>query len=127
MDIQPVFNEYKAVTHTCHTNPPKQRLQVLLSKKEFIELRDNSQKIFRKSNIACNMERPCATFCNGKDSILENFYYAEFLAYYTIENKSSKTCEYYTDELNENVVKNNHEECPYHTSPPPPKKKIKNK
>ena len=33
------------------------------------------------------MERPNATFCNGKYNILDDFCYAEFLAYYTDENK----------------------------------------
>ena len=57
------------------------------------------------------MERPIATFCNGKHSILNDFCYAEFLAYYTHENKSNKTCEYQPDELDDNLLENNHEEC----------------
>ena len=37
------------------------------------------------------MERLRATFFNGKYSMLGNLCYAEFLAYYTLENKLSKT------------------------------------
>ena len=59
------------------------------------------------------MERPNATFCNGKYNILDDFCYAEFLAYYTDENKQSKTGEYQPDELDYYLIKNNHEECSY--------------
>ena len=57
------------------------------------------------------MERPIATLCNGKHSILNDFCYAELLAYDTHENKSNKTCEYQPDELDDNLIENNHEEC----------------
>ena len=38
---------------------------------------------------------------------------------YTRENKSSKTCEYQPDKLDDHLIENNHEEC----SPPHKKKK----
>ena len=41
------------------------------------------------------------------------FCYAEFFVYYTLENKSSKNCEYQPDELNDNLIENNHEKCSY--------------
>ena len=59
-------------------NPPEERVQVLLSEKELSELPDNSPNISKKCNIDHYMERPNATFCNGKCSILDNFCYAEF-------------------------------------------------
>ena len=74
-----------------NTNLPEERAQVLLPDKEHSELPDDSPNIFKKSNVGCYMERPDATFCNGKCSVLNNFSYAEFLAYYTLENKSCKT------------------------------------
>ena len=40
---------------------------------------------------------------------------------YTRENKSSKTCEYQPDKLDDHLIENNHEEC----SPPTKKKKKK--
>ena len=40
------------------------------------------------------MEKQSATFCNGIYSVLDNFRYAEFSAYYLLERKSSKACEY---------------------------------
>ena len=59
------------------------------------------------------MERPSGTLCNGKYIVSNNVCYAEFLTYYTLENKSNKACEYQSDELDENVIDNNHEECSY--------------
>ena len=56
------------------------------------------------------MERPSATFCNGKHSILKDFCFAEFVAYYTLENKSNKTSEYHPDEFDESLIENNHKE-----------------
>ena len=52
------------------------------------------------------MERPSATICNGKYSVLDDFCYSDFLAYYTLENKSSKTSEYQPDELDDNLIEN---------------------
>ena len=89
-------------------NPPKERTQVLLSVKELSKLPDYSPNIFKKSNIDCYMERPSAAFYNRKYSVLNNFYYAEFLAYYPIENKSSKTYEYQPDKLDNNLIENKH-------------------
>ena len=65
------------------------------------------------------MERQSAAFCNEKYIILDDFCYANFLAYYTLENNSNKTSEYQPDELDDNLIENNHEECPY-----PPKIKL---
>ena len=84
---------------------PKERVQVLISEKELSELPDDRSNIFRKSNIDCYMERPSATFCNGKCSILDDVCYAEFSAnYITLEKKSSKTVEYQPDELDDNMI-----------------------
>ena len=55
------------------------------------------------------MERPTATFCSRKYSVLNDSGYAEVLAYYTLDNKSSKTCEYQSDELDDNLIENNDE------------------
>ena len=61
------------------------------------------------------MERPSASFCNGKYSKLDDFCYAEFLAHDILEKKPSKNDEYQPDELqpNDNLIENNHEECSY--------------
>ena len=59
------------------------------------------------------MERPSATFCNEKYRVLNDFCYTEFLAHYTLENESNKTCEYQPDELDDNLIENNHEKCSY--------------
>ena len=54
------------------------------------------------------MERPNATFCNEKYSVLNEFCCVKFLAYYTLENKSNKTCEYQPNKLDDNLIENNH-------------------
>ena len=96
-----------------NTNLPEERIQVLLSEKEFSELPDDSPNIFKKSNIYRYAERPSASFFNGKYSALNNFSYAEFLAYYTLENKSSNSCEYQPDELDNSLIERNLEESFY--------------
>ena len=96
-----------------NTNPLEERVQVLISEKELNELPENSPNIFKKSNTDRYMEIPNATFCNGKYIILDDLCYAEFLAYYTLENKPNKTGEYQPDELDDNLIENNHEECSY--------------
>ena len=55
------------------------------------------------------MER--GTLCNAKYRVLNDFCYAEFLAYYILENKSNKTCECHLDELDDNLVEN--KKCSY--------------
>ena len=59
------------------------------------------------------MGRPVATFCSGKYSVFNNFCYTEFLAYFTLENESNKTCEYQPDELDDYLIENNQEEFIY--------------
>ena len=76
-----------------NTNLPEERFQVLLSEKKLRELPNDSPNIFRKLNIERYVERPSATFCDEKYSTLNEFCYAEFLAYYLRENESSNSCE----------------------------------
>ena len=76
--------------HFVNTKPPEKRIQVLFSKKEIRELPGDGPNILNKSNIDCYMERPSATFCNGKYSILSNFCYAEFLAYCILINNQTR-------------------------------------
>ena len=75
-------------------NLPEKRVWVLLSEEELTELPGDSSNISKKSNIERYMERPSATSCNGKYCVLNYFFYTEFLAYYALENKSNKICEY---------------------------------
>ena len=91
----------------------EETIEVLLPEKEPSELPDDSKNIFKRSNIDRYMERPSATLCNGKYIVLNDFCYAEFLAYYTAENKTSKTCEYPPDELDYKLIENSHEEGSY--------------
>ena len=50
------------------------------------------------------MERSSATFCKGKYSVLKDFCYTEFFAYFTLENTSNKAREYQPDELGDNLI-----------------------
>ena len=50
------------VTHFVDTNVLEERSQVLLSKKELIELPDDSQNIFKKLNIDRYIDRPNPLF-----------------------------------------------------------------
>ena len=52
-----------------NTNPPEERFKVLNSEKQLSKLPDDSPNIFKKSNTDHYMERPSASFCNGKYSI----------------------------------------------------------
>ena len=81
-----------------NTNPPEERVQVLLSDKEFSELPDDSPNIFQKSNIDRYGKIKC-NILQWKNSILDDFCQAELLGYHALEKKSSKTCEYGPGEL----------------------------
>ena len=95
-----------------NTNLPEENFQVLLSEKELSELPDDSPNIFNKPNIDY-VERPSAAFCNGKYSALNDFCYAECFAYYTLENKSSNSCQHQPEELDETLIEKNHEDPSY--------------
>ena len=111
MKLRRIFSD----VHFVNTNLPEERVQALFPEKELSELPDDSPNIFKRSNIDCYMERPSATFRNRKYCVLNDFCYAEFLAYYTLENKLNKTCDELNqpDELDDNLTENNHEECSY--------------
>ena len=61
------------------------------------------------------MKRPSATFCNGKNSVLNNLL-RRIKAYYTLENKVSKTCEYLPNKTYNNLIEDIHERCSYSPS-----------
>ena len=87
-----------------NTNPLEERVLILLSEKERRGLPDDSPNIFKKLNIDRYLERPSPTFCNGKYSTLVDFCFAWFWKNYTLENITSKTCEYQPDELNYKLI-----------------------
>ena len=73
-----------------------------------MELPDNSPNSFKKLNINRRMKGPRTGFSNATDSVLNNFCYGEFLTYYTVENKSRKTCKYQPDDFDDNLIGINH-------------------
>ena len=48
-----------------------------------------------------------------ENTVYQTIFLTLILAYYTFENKSSNTGEYQPDELDDNLIENNHEECSY--------------
>ena len=76
-----------SVVYFVNVNPPEERVQVLLSVKEISQLLGESPNIFKKSDINCCMEKPCATFRNGEYSVLNNFLYTKFLPYCTLDTR----------------------------------------
>ena len=51
--------------------------------------------------------------CHYQKIILNYFCYAECLAYYSLENKPSISCEYQPDELDDGLIQKNHEDFSY--------------
>ena len=101
--------------HFVNANLLEERAQILFSEKELRELPDDSPKNFKKSNIDCYMERPSATSWNGKYSALNAVLYifvTQTFPHMT-DLKINKTCKHQPDELDDNLVQNNHEECSY--------------
>ena len=93
-----------------NTNTPEERVQLLLLKNNLANVQTTAKHV-KKSNVNRYVLRPRGTFCNSKYIKLDNFCQSEFLAYYTFENKPSKTGEYQPDELDDKLIENNHEEC----------------
>ena len=96
-----------------NTNLAEKIVQVLLPVKELSELPHDSPNFFKTSRIDCYLERPNPSFRNGKYSVLNEFCHVEISAYYTVENKSNKTCKYQPDELDDNLIEINHGEGSY--------------
>ena len=60
------------------------------------------------------IDSPNALFSGGKYSALYHFCYAEFTAYYTIDNKPVHSSpKYQPDEFQDKLIEGNHEECGY--------------
>ena len=60
------------------------------------------------------MDRPNASLCEGKYSVLDTFCYGEFSVFYTIDCKPNlSSCVYQPYEFQDKLVENIHEECDY--------------
>ena len=68
-----------------NTNLPDIRYRMCKNKKELSELPEDSTDVFKKNNLDRYLERPNATFKGGRYSVLDNFCYAQFLAYYVLD------------------------------------------
>ena len=96
-----------------NTNLPEERVLVIISEKELSQLPDDSRNIFKKSNIERYVENASAAFCSGKYSALSYFYYAEFLAYHILENKSTNSREYQRNESDDSFIEKDYEDSSY--------------
>ena len=75
-----------------HKSSRGKSCKVLLPEKELIELPGNIPSIFFRNLILIAICKDQVQHsATGKWSIVDNFCDAEFLAYYTLENKYSKT------------------------------------
>ena len=79
---------FPAVTFA-NTNLPDKRHRVCKSEKELRELPDDSTDVFKKNNLDRYLDRPGTTFKGGKYRVLDQFCYAQFLAYYYLDTTVS--------------------------------------
>ena len=70
-----------------NTNLPDKRYRICKSEEELKELPENSTDIFKRNNLDRYIDRPNKTFQGGKYSVLDDFCYAQFLAYYYLDTK----------------------------------------
>ena len=66
-------------------------------------------QVFSESQILIDIWKDQLQHSATENSVLNDFCYAEFLEYYTLDNNSNKTCEYQPDELDDNLIDNGHE------------------
>ena len=92
-------------------NVPQEPAQVLLSGKKLNELPDDSANTFRKSNIDWYIDRRNVLLSGEKCSALDDYCYAEFSAYYTMDNKPNHSCEYQTHGFQNKLIEENLQEC----------------
>ena len=71
-----------------NSNLPENRYRIVLSKEEIDELPEDSCDVFKKNSIDRYIDRPNASFANGKYNILDTFCYAEFLSHYVLLPKT---------------------------------------
>ena len=69
------------------------------SKTKLNNLSVNSANIDKKLNINCYINKPNSLISGGKYNHLNHFFNAEFLAYYSINNKPDNSSEYQADEF----------------------------
>ena len=74
---------------------------------DFFNYREKN--IFKKSNIESSIEKPSATFWNGKYIVLNDICHAQYLVHYTLEYKSNKICKNESDGLDHNLIESNYE------------------
>ena len=90
-----------------NTNVPDERIEVLLSEKELNESPNDSPNILKKLNI----DRLNALCIGEYYGSLDNYCYAEFSAYYTINNKPDHSSKCQSGKLQNKLIGKNHAEC----------------
>ena len=76
---------FPAVTFA-NTNLPDKRYRMCKNKKELSELPEDSTDVFKKNNLDRYLDRPNRTFKGGRYGVLDDFCYAQFLAYYVLNS-----------------------------------------
>ena len=70
-----------------NSNLPEKRYRICKSKEELAELPESSTEVFKRNSLDRYLDRPNLTFKEGKYSVLDNFCFADFVAYYVLNTK----------------------------------------
>ena len=70
-----------------NTNLPERRYRLFKSQEQLQEVPEDSTDVFKRNNLDRYTNRPNTTSKNGKYAILDDFCYAEFLAFYVLHMK----------------------------------------
>ena len=93
-----------------NTNLPEERPSILRIEEELKNLPDNSTNIFKRNTLNRYMHRPNHSFCQGRHSMLDSFYFAEFV-YKPKEVDWNE--DYQLDALPDSLIEGNHNCCNY--------------
>ena len=100
-----------------NTNMPEKRFRVFRSEEELNELPEDSTDVFMRNTMDRYVDRPNATFQNGKYSVVDAMCLAEFASYYYLPSRKNIVEDDYQPEVFEDqYVEENH------TAPSYPKK-----
>ena len=84
--------------HFLNSNLPNERYRMCKTPEELAELPEDSTEVFKKNILDRYLDRPNATFINGKYRSVNNVCYAIFHAYYYVDSKLNNK-----DETNDTI------------------------
>ena len=98
-----------------NSNLPEDRYKICKSEEEIMELPEDSTDIYKRNMLDRYIDRPNATFKNGKYSVLDKMCYAEFLSHYYLASKpyDDMTNDFQQEVLIDEVIEVNHPNIGY--------------